>query len=374
MMNIPTNFNDIDWDLLQTAFPDIAALKGCPQAPIFHAEGDVFTHTKMVLEALMQHPDWRQSDAETQKILWWATLFHDIAKPFTTIEEDGRIRSPRHAIKGAQLTQNLLYQHIPKSVEYIPLAQRQEIVHLIRYHGLPLWFWDKDDMLYAVIEASHHISCEFVAFLSEVDVLGRICNDQQDLLDRITLFREYCSDNHVYDKPYAFPSTHSRFLYFQNPVNHPTYEAYDDTTCEVILMSGLPGAGKDTWLSEQNIDLPILSLDGLREQMGIKPTGNQSAIITAAKEQARDYLRHNQSFVWNATNLTRRLRKSLIDLFTRYNARVKIVYIEVPWQDILSRNLTREAPVPVNVLHKMAHLLEVPTVTEAHQVIWETAQ
>lgn len=58
-MKIPQYANEIDWELLQTAFPDIAALKNCPQDPIFHAEGDVFTHTKMVVEALMSHPDWQ---------------------------------------------------------------------------------------------------------------------------------------------------------------------------------------------------------------------------------------------------------------------------------------------------------------------------
>lgn len=291
----------------------------------------------------------------------------------TTIEENGRIRSPRHAIKGAQVTQNLLYQDFPANFDLMPLSQRQKIVHLVRYHGLPLWFWDKKDMLYAVIEASQYVPCELIALLSEADVRGRVCDDQQDLLERIILFREYSHDNDCYRTAYTFPSAHSRFLYFQNPVNHPTYTAYDDTICEVILLSGLPGVGKDTWLANHQSDMPVVSLDALRQQMNIKASDNQSAIIVTAKEQARAYLRQGQSFIWNATNLTRRLRTPLIDLFTSYNAQVTIVYLEVPWQEVLSRNLSREDKVPLDTLYKMATLLDVPSLTEARHVIWQTS-
>lgn len=369
-MEIPQKFNEIDWDMLGIVFPDIEKLKDCPQDAIWHAEGDVFTHTQMVVEALMNHADWQQADSETQEILWWSALFHDIAKPLTTVTKNGRIRSPRHAIKGAQVTQNLLYQDFPVNFDLLPLAQRQKIVHLIRYHGLPLWFWDKKDMLHVVVEASQYVPCELIALLSEADALGRICNDQQDLLESVTLFREYCRDNECYKSAYTFPSAHSRFLYFQNSSNHPSYQAYDDTVCEVTLMSGLPGAGKDTWLKHNKTDLPVISLDAIRREMAIKSRDNQSAVVIQAKEQARIYLREGQSFAWNATNLTRRLRKPLIDLFTNYNARVKIVYVEASWQDLLSRNLSREHKIPSNVLYKMAKMLDLPSITEANDVIW----
>lgn len=372
-MEIPQKFADIDWDMLGIAFPDIEKLKNCPQDAIWHAEGDVFIHTQLVVEALMSHPDWQQADSDTQSILWWSAVFHDIAKPLTTVTEKGRIRSPRHAIKGAQFTQNLLYQDFPPQFELLPLAQRQKIVHLVRYHGLPLWFWDKKDMLRAVIEASQYVPCEWIALLSEADVLGRICDDQQDLLERITLFREYSRENNCATSAYIFPSAHSRFLYFQGSDNHPSYEAHDDTVCEVTMMSGLPGAGKDTWLEQNKADLPVISLDAIRREMAIKSGDNQSAVVIQAKEQARMYLRERQSFIWNATNLTRRLRKPLIDLFAGYDARVKIVYVEASWQDVLSRNLTREHKVPSDVLYKMAKMLEVPSITEATEVIWETS-
>jgi predicted kinase len=140
----------------------------------------------------------------------------------------------------------------------------------------------------------------------------------------------------------------------------------------VTLMSGLPGAGKDTWLHEHAPELPIISLDRLRDHMGIAPTDNQGPVIAQAKELAREYLREGRDFAWNATNIARQLRGSLIDLFANYNARVRIVYVEVAWDDLLRRNQTRDEPVPVNVLCKLAQKLDVPDLTEAHEVMYST--
>jgi predicted kinase len=89
-----------------------------------------------------------------------------------------------------------------------------------------------------------------------------------------------------------------------------------------------------------------------------------------AKERARTHLRRQQSFVWNATNVTRALRSQLIDFFTAYRARVRIVYVETPFPTLLRRNEHRQHPVPEAVIAKLAGKLELPDLTEAHEVIW----
>ena len=49
-----------------------------------------------------------------------------------------------------------------------------------------------------------------------------------------------------------------------NPLwTDPDYAAFDDTVCEVVMMSGLPGAGKDFWVAENLADCPVVSLDAL---------------------------------------------------------------------------------------------------------------
>ncbi len=85
-------------------------------------------------------------------------------------------------------------------------------------------------------------------------------------------------------------------------------------------------------------------------------------------EQARTYLRIKKPFVWNATNITKQLRTQLIDLFREYGAQVKIVYLEVPYHELMRRNKTREYPLPFAVLEKMIKKMEEPTLDECTDI------
>jgi type I restriction enzyme S subunit len=67
-------------------------------------------------------------------------------------------------------------------------------------------------------------------------------------------------------------------------------------------------------------DLPMIALDDLRAEMEIDPADDQGAVVQAAKARARELLRRQQPFAWNATNITRSLRRQLVDLFTDYGA------------------------------------------------------
>ncbi|MFO7898995.1 MAG: CCA tRNA nucleotidyltransferase, partial [Planctomycetota bacterium] len=78
--------------LLEPVLPEVYAMKGVPQPPEFHPEGDVFEHTAMML-GLMDGPSPE---------LALAVLLHDIGKP-PTFEVADRIRFNRHDRKGAEL-------------------------------------------------------------------------------------------------------------------------------------------------------------------------------------------------------------------------------------------------------------------------------
>ena len=114
----------------------------------------------------------------------------------------------------------------------------------------------------------------------------------------------------------------------------------------------------------------MIGLDEIRRESGMSATGNQGKVVTTAKTRARDYLRRQQPFIWNATNVTHALRGQLIDLFTAYRARVRIVYVEAPYSTVLGRNRHRQHPVPESVIKKFAGKLELPDLTEAQEVIW----
>jgi len=94
------------WDLLdgsgvmRAVLPELEAMKGCEQPPQFHPEGDVFKHTRIMLELL---------PAEVSLPLVLSVLFHDIGKPSTSsVDEAGRIRFNGHDRVGAEMTEAVM--------------------------------------------------------------------------------------------------------------------------------------------------------------------------------------------------------------------------------------------------------------------------
>ena len=203
--------------------------------------------------------------------------------------------------------------------------------------------------------------------LAKADVLGRICDDQEELLLRIELFQEYCERLGCWDSSKAFANEHTQCAYFNRENVQLNAQLYDDTVCEVTLMSGLSGAGKDTWVEQHADGRPVISLDIIRREMGIAPHKSQGKVVAKAKEIAKEHLRNKQDFIWNATNIGRDLRATVIELLLRYHARVRIVYVEVPYKDLLKQNKDRSDALPEAVLHKLIGKWSPPEVSEAHE-------
>ncbi|MDE7298065.1 MAG: AAA family ATPase, partial [Lachnospiraceae bacterium] len=178
-----------------------------------------------------------------------------------------------------------------------------------------------------------------------------------------------------------------------------------------ILMSGLPLAGKDSWIAEhgenalrekcsriagqgedaqekrtgigretkaENVAgngrktseerLLVISLDDIREELRIPPAKKSDQIARIATERAKDCLRQRRAFIWNATNIVRETRQRLIDLFAGYGARVHIRYLEAPYRELLARNQKRARSIPPDVLEGMIQKLEPPAPWEAFEV------
>lgn len=126
-------------------FPEVAALRGCPQDPEWHPEGDVFTHTAHCCDALARLPDWREAPPARRRILMLAVLAHDFGKPSTTRQSEvrGRLRwrSLGHEAAGGPVSDAFLHRiGAPLSV---PEAVRPLVVlHLAHHQGGPGGFTD----------------------------------------------------------------------------------------------------------------------------------------------------------------------------------------------------------------------------------------
>lgn len=352
----------VDWDGIDLSFAWIQQLRGCPQDAIYHGEGDVWIHTRMVVESLASFDAWQRLPETERLILFAAALLHDVAKPACTRMDRGRITSRGHSQRGAIDGRQLLWQM------RAPFAIREQICALIEHHQAPFHLINHDDAQRRAFRISQTTHCALLALLARADALGRICSDQDELLGNISLFEELCREYGCLESPRAFPSAHSRFEYFRLESRSSDYLAHEDFTCRVTVISGLPGAGKDTWISEHMPGVPVVSLDALRIELEEEATGSQGRVVQAARERAREFLRRHEDFVWNATNLSRDLRAQLIDLVTAYRAQVRIVYVEASPDALFRQNRDRSNPVPAAAIERMLDRWQVPSPIEAQEV------
>ncbi|MCD7820524.1 MAG: AAA family ATPase, partial [Lachnospiraceae bacterium] len=368
----------IGWEAFwETPLADyLEKMKQILQNPGWHAEGDVFTHTKMVCEALIKEKEFRELSEGKRQEVFLAALLHDIGKIPCTRWEADQWTSPGHTIAGAKMAREILWRDFGLSGTKEAQNIRECICSLIRYHSVPVHILDQKDperRLFGIAAQGELIpdfSLSLLKLLVRADLNGRICDAKNTSLDTAALCFALAEENGILNAPGQFPSEVTKQAYLSGRQVWREQELYDDTWGEIILMSGLPGTGKDTWIHRHCGALPVISLDEIRQELRIPPTDNQGRVILEAREQAKDYLRKKQPFVWNATNLTSVIRGKQQKLFEEYHAHTRIIFLETGWERGLTQNSSREKKVPEKVIHKMLREMELPERQEARRVEW----
>ena len=154
--------------LMQEIIPEISALKGCEQPPQFHPEGDVFIHTRIMIELL---------PPEVSVPLVFSVLLHDIGKPatFTYHPEENRIRFSGHDKVGAEMAEKVMERlrfsraEIDATVEAVDQhmvfkdVQKMRVSRLRRFMSRP--HFDDEMVLHKVDCASSHGMLDNFEFL-----------------------------------------------------------------------------------------------------------------------------------------------------------------------------------------------------------------
>ncbi len=353
---------------LAERYPELSELKNIRQNPDYHAEGDVYRHTEMVCEELIMLPEWKKLTCEEQRLLFLAAAFHDIGKAVCTRQEDGIWVSPGHTKAGEKIFRGMAYRDSERFA--LTIGERETVAKLIRYHGLPVWFWTRKRPEAAVLMAAESVPMHLLYLLSKADTMGRAGTCEGNLKENVELFADCAKELGIWGQPYQFAGPYTKYQYFHKEDLWQGAELYDDTEFDVILLSGLPLAGKDSWIGEHGKGLPVISLDDIREEKGIAPEEGSGRIVSEAVERARILLRRKEPFIWNATNIIQETRQKLVRLFAGYGARVHILYLEVPYRELIARNQTRARYIPEAVLEKMIRKLEPPEPWEAYEVKW----
>lgn len=151
-------------------FPELAALVGVPQDPRWHPEGDVWTHTLMVVdEAAML----RTGDHDEDSALMFGALCHDFGKPLVTeVRDDGSIRSPGHSEAGVEPARAFLNKLRASH------ALVKRVCALVRHHLAPAQFVAQGagDRAYRRLArrlGADDVSMELLARAARADHFGR---------------------------------------------------------------------------------------------------------------------------------------------------------------------------------------------------------
>lgn len=376
---VPPPGGRVDWEALgEIGFaPFFAEMAQTMQNPDFHAEGDVLTHTKMVCEALLAEEGYCRLGEGGRAMMFLAALLHDVGKPKCTRLEDGVLRSRYHASCGARIARKFLWRTFGLCGSAESRRLRESVCALIRYHSFPPFAMQNQNAELRLLriascgELAEDFTIERLCLLERADMRGRLGMDIAESVEKIEYCELLAKEIGCFTAPYRFSDPFSQRAYFLGKTAWRDQELYRDTWGEVILMSGLPGTGKDTYIGKNFPDLPMVSLDKIRERLSISPTDKQAPVVAAAEEEAREYLRRKQPFIWNATCTSVEIRAKQISLFEQYGASVRTVFLETEWEEELRRNAGREAVVPQPVIEKMLTRLEIPERHECERVVWE---
>ena len=376
---IPLSGERVNWrgfsdTLMKPIFDDMARTE---QNPDYHGEVDVLTHTRMVCEALVRDPEYQKGTDREKTVLFLAALFHDIGKIKCTRLEDGSWRSPHHARSGSMKAREILWRDLGFCGTAEKQQLREAVCRLVRYHSFPPYAMNDSDPERKLLRIAadgaltRDFSLNALLTLERADILGRICRDTEESLKKIDDCRRLAEEAGCLHGPFAFANEFSRRVYFREKTARKDQALFNDTWGEIVMLAGLPGTGKDTWIAKNVPDLPMISLDDIRRRLQIRPTENQSRVIAEAYDIAKEYMRKKQPFVWNATNITPKTRGWQISLFEEYGASVRTVFLETEWHEQLRRNAARRETVPVFAIERMLSKLEPPECAECEHVTWE---
>jgi len=148
-------------------FPELEALIGCEQEPQWHPEGDVWTHTLMVVDQAAQRI--KNLEEEEKLIIMAGALCHDLGKPSTTAHIGGRIKSIGHDIEGVAPTLSFLDRmgFAPKYFD--------EVAALVREHLKPYQLYAKRDEVSdgAIRRLAERVNIRHLLTVSQADFFGR---------------------------------------------------------------------------------------------------------------------------------------------------------------------------------------------------------
>ncbi|MBF8300706.1 MAG: cca [Acidobacteria bacterium] len=160
----------LDLGIVDRLLPELTPLVGCAQEPEWHPEGDVWTHTLLVIDKARE----LNADLDRPRLvtLMLGAVCHDLGKPATTALIDGRIRSLNHEDAGVAPTRSLLDRLNIHTIDGFDV--RTQVVGLVAHHLKPGMFCKAHQVGDGAFRRlAQKVDLELLARVARADCLGR---------------------------------------------------------------------------------------------------------------------------------------------------------------------------------------------------------
>jgi len=187
--------------------PEIEILKHTEQDKRWHPEGDVFTHTLLVVDEASRLANEHHLPFKSYLVLMLSALLHDIGKPEVTVSEDDNITSYGHERTAEKPAKNFLEKI------GIDHQTRDKVINLIKNHMAPIQLYLEDQRGNLVTDSAIRRLARriYPAKLSELcllvaaDYRGRgplkSSKDEFDILQASSWLLKRADDLHFYENP-----------------------------------------------------------------------------------------------------------------------------------------------------------------------------
>jgi len=170
-----------DFDFLEYPFTMLSKLKATKQSPMHHPEGNVWNHTMLVIDVAAQV----KSKSCNANVFMWAALLHDIGKPDTTKNRNGKITAYDHDKLGAKIAKQFL-KEFGCDENFITAVSV-----LVKWH-MQLLFVANSLPFADIKKMKSQTAIDEVALLGFCDRMGRLGANRMEEEQNITLFLNKC--------------------------------------------------------------------------------------------------------------------------------------------------------------------------------------
>jgi len=158
--------------VIRQLLPEMEALYDCPQDPEWHPEGNVWIHTLMVIDKARE----LNGDLDRPRLatVMLGAVCHDLGKPMTTAEIDGRIRSPNHEAMGVEPATKILDRLNVNTIDGFDV--RTQVIGLVTEHLRPMAFSKSRETVTdgAFRRLAQKVDLELLVRFARADCTGRI--------------------------------------------------------------------------------------------------------------------------------------------------------------------------------------------------------